>query len=159
MGGGLSYLAGYLLYGVFVWIYFPAADVYVQAGLPVRECSDLQIFFAMAGIFLFGMVSVLPAIIAASFVKNKYLVVCMPFALLYLYDIWLEKLDIAATVTGNSSLYYLAGVLRPRSLTLLPWAAAGTDTAVWCLLLHFMLLILGWIWFLWMMDRRWDSGE
>lgn len=113
----------------------------------------------MVGIFLFGMVSVLPAVTAASFIKNKYLAVCMPFALMYLYDIWLEKLDMTAMIGGDGRMNRLVNVLRPKSLTLLPWSVSGADTVLWCLVLHFVLVILGWAGFTWIMERRWDSGE
>lgn len=72
ISSGISTLFGFAAYMVFIKLYFPE-DEFVELTLAV----------ILAEMFIYGVMSAVPALITAAFTNNKYLIVCIPFLLKY----------------------------------------------------------------------------
>lgn len=158
LGGGLAVSLGYIFYVLVVYLFFPSYSSYNM----VTENEWMMLIKAVIGMFFFGVVSTLPAFLFASFIKNKYLVTCIPFTLLYLYNIWLTKIETNAMVNYNDVLLNLENILSPKTITLFPYMVYKGNISyniMWNYLLYFVLLIIGFIAFTVIMNRRWDCGE
>ena len=158
LGGGFATSIGYLFYIVVIYWYFPGYSSYHI----VIENELTMLIKAVIRVFFFGVVSTLPAFLFASFIKNKYLVTCIPFTLLYLYNIWITKMENNATVNWNETWIDLANILSPKTLSLFPYIVYQGSVSyniMYSYLLHFGFLIVGFLFFVIIMNRRWDCGE
>ncbi len=87
---------GYLLFGLFTNVCFPHRSAYLAEEL--QEYTQLKMsydsflgrmyaehgmkfvyFLKLLSFCMYGMVSAVPALVLAAFVKNKYLITCIPF--------------------------------------------------------------------------------
>ena len=72
VSSGIVTVIGFSAFSVFINLYFPKDD-FVEINLAV----------IIAEMFIYGIMSAVPALIAAAFTNNKYLIVCVPFLLKY----------------------------------------------------------------------------
>lgn len=98
-GGGIAVLFGTLLFGVFCYIFFLKPEDYsalVAAGEILSEeirISAMSVKRIFLGRFLFGAVSVVPAFLLSAFIKNRYIITCIPFMAMYMYSTLIIKLS------------------------------------------------------------------
>ena len=95
VSAGLAVMLGVMLYGIIVCASFPNISSYGIDGEQLKHIFPNGIIpFVMkilAAAFVYGAVSVMPAFFISSFCKNPYLITCVPFLLIYLWDTALEK--------------------------------------------------------------------
>ena len=82
VSGGVVTVIGFSAFSVFTKSYFPN-DGFVEINLAV----------IIAEMFIYGIMSAIPALIAAAFTNNKYLIVCVPFLLKYVLSQFAYKLS------------------------------------------------------------------
>lgn len=86
VSGGLAVTLGYLIYGAVVCPLFPlqlpAGQAAVAANVSAAKTAG-DILRNTAGMFLYGAASALPAFLLSSFIKNRYIITCVPFMLIY----------------------------------------------------------------------------
>lgn len=96
--GGIAVLLGTLLFGGFCYLRFLKADdfkelIAIGEVLPEQfEISLLSVRRNCLGTFLFGMVSAVPAFLLSAFIKNRYIITCIPFMAMYMYSTFIHKL-------------------------------------------------------------------
>lgn len=83
LAGGMVALCGFLLFSVYVSVLFPAGEEAVTAVLFVGKAFKY---------FLYGAVLAVLGYIVAIFIKNVYLVFCIPFIANYLWEMCLGYL-------------------------------------------------------------------
>ena len=86
VSGGLAVMLGYIIYGIIIFPLFPlslpAGQAAMAANVSAAEMAG-GILRNTAGMFLYGAVSALPAFLLSSFIKNRYIIACVPFMLIY----------------------------------------------------------------------------
>jgi hypothetical protein len=160
LGGGLAILLGYIIFGIMIALIFPHLSNYtIPEGMEYMYTTNgviSAILKCLLGVFFYGMASVCPAFLIASFAKNRYIVTCIPFMIVYLYNTSLKKVTYDAMEKGNQSLANLAYSLR-------------TDVAVWIvnfdkivrnsLLINIGFAMISFVAFVIIMEHRRDAGE
>lgn len=159
-GGGFSVLLGYLLFFLVITIVFPSI---IDYNLPKEILTlytgsnvTIRILLSNIGIFLYGCFSTVPAFLLASFVKNRYLIACVPFMIIYLYSSSLTKLMYDGIVTQNQKLIDLAITFKPEEISCLYRQDAISRN---CLLIYSAFVVVCFILFVVIMNRRCDFGE
>lgn len=95
IGGGLAAMLGYALYGLVVYGFFPNINDYQLSEFDMQmlpENMKVQIIKMLLGAFLYGAVTTLPAFFISSFSRNPYLITCVPFLMVYIWNTALNKL-------------------------------------------------------------------
>lgn len=97
---GMAVMLGVMLYGVIVSFVFPDISTYPVDpnnpwGAPYPNGVLEPILQTLAAAFLYGAISVMPAFFISSFCKNPYLITCVPFLLIYLWQTAVDKVYIS----------------------------------------------------------------
>lgn len=109
---GVMFLAGYALFGFLLKLFFPAFSSFGEEQqwfyLSFYPGNSVILFciYRLAGAFFFGVFAGVFGIGVAVFLEDKYMLICLPFLLNYIYQQVLQK-----AVTGKY--------------------AAGAESAVW----------------------------
>lgn len=160
LGGGLAVLFGYLLYGMIIAVIFPSIRTYDISGEELSKLTRIfiakRIGLVSIGIFIYGAVSAIPAFLMAAFVKNRYIITCVPFLAVYLYSTSLTKLIYDGMEKQNQRLVDIGYTLKPEQVTTLHY---GDSMARNSLLLNLILVITSFLAFVIIMNRRRDFGE
>lgn len=82
VSGGLAIMLGYVLYSFVILNFFSFEGVSL--------ISALKLYIGTA---LYGAVSVLPAFFLSSFIKNKYIVCCLPFIFMHFYYTLISRIQ------------------------------------------------------------------
>ena len=160
LGGGLAVLVGYAVFGIIISIIFPPLSSYtipndLKSYYDVKDTVPI-ILKSLLGAFLYGAVSAIPAFLMASFVKNRYIITCVPFMIIYLYNTSLTKISYDAMENSNQGLSNLAYTLRPDTISSL---AYFSDMVRNSLLINLAFVVICFLVFVLIMNRRWDLGE
>lgn len=108
------------------------------------------------GMFLYGAVSTIPAFLMSSFVKNRYIITCVPFLLVYLYSTSLTKVIYEASGRNQQKLVDLATSLKPEQVASLHYVDAIARNSV---LFNLGFVVIGFLLFVMIMNGRRDLGE
>ena len=96
LAGGFAVVIGFIIFGVCIFLMFPNISEYSTDKIANYE-STLTYFYPdflqygypflisekILGMFAFGAVSAIPAFFLTGFMKNKYLIICIPFFVKY----------------------------------------------------------------------------
>lgn len=160
LGGGLAVLFGYILFISIIYCSFPSIQSY---GLSVEEINMvlgeepvIQIILIFLGVFLYGAVSSVPAFCMASFARNRYIITCVPFMIVYLYNSGLTKLIYDGMEENNQQIIDIGNILKPEQITTLYYR----DTiSRYALLLQSGFVLIAFLLFVCIMNKRKDFGE
>lgn len=177
LSGGMAVVLGYALFGIVVWLLFPsigdypeqAAASYLEMltwGKPAWYANALSeqqyclpILLQLGQMFLYSGCGSLLALVFAAFVKNPYIVLCMPFFLTYGWtqiNARLSTMAYADFENMNQSLGRFASLTNPRAFSML--LGYGTDLPL-VLSIHLgFALLLCTVYYL-ITNRRVDCGE
>ena len=160
LGGGLAVLLGYAFFGLIISNIFPSLSSYtipeeLQTYYNVKDTVPI-LLKSLLGVFLYGAVSAIPAFLMASFVKNRYIITCVPFMVVYLYNTSLTKISYDALENSNQGLSNLTYTLRPDTISSL---AYFNDMVRNSLLINLAFVVVCFLVFVLIMNRRWDLGE
>ena len=78
-----KYLSGIISSGIATVIGFSAFSVLVRSYFPKDGFFEINLAILFSEMFIYGIISAVPALITAVFTNNKYLIVCVPFLLKY----------------------------------------------------------------------------
>lgn len=98
VSSGLTVLFGTWIFHVLLYVLFPGPEEAISLGQDIL----FQIKNSVA-VFLYGMVMGTPALFFSSILKNRYVVCCVPFMCVYLYDLAVGN----SPVLSSSSLLYI----------------------------------------------------
>lgn len=137
--GGLVMMLSYALYSFGICLVFPAGDA----------MKILDYVKRFAELFLYGMTSTYITYILSGFMRNKYLVLCLPFMINYFVKTQLSRekfmeSKIAVVINPVSPSYLFSTQIDIRKCILIFWAGA---------------FVVGIILYRFALERRCDCGE
>lgn len=122
LSGGIILLAGYVLFGIFIYIKFPSIYEYSadKINFYMEMCHDFQeIFFCLrrcAGVFLYGMCINVFAYLVSVFFTDKYVLVCLPLMLKYIWGQAVMKIEVDAINNGRDNILNLCSGFRIENI-------------------------------------------
>lgn len=148
--GGVAVVLGFLIFFGIVQCFFPSIhtypaelqeDVYwgsilLGSRTVFQDLAELSLWY-----FLYGMVWTVPSLFLASFMSNKYLILCIPFMTKYALErlcMSLEGLSMANPQAMNYKLLLTARTFHPDAILRLQ----DHSNSVFVLLIHFAISIL-----------------
>lgn len=160
LGGGAAVLLGYILFIAIIYCLFPSIQNY---GLSADEISMvmgkepvIQGILIFLGVFLYGCVSSVPAFCMASFARNRYIITCVPFMVVYLYSSGLTKLIYDGIEENNQRKMDIGNILKPEQITTLYYR----DTiSRYTLFIQLGFVLIAFLLFVCIMNKRKDLGD
>lgn len=165
MSGGLAVMTGYLLAAVPVYLVFfsgaqlqglaEAAPFYTGLGQilsPVLGEAGVLLSYAL-DMFFYGAFFALPACLLSGAVRNKYLVLCIPMILRFIYDTIQKKYVRAFWTEGNMEMLSRA---ESWGSEMLGSAASSPSLGKWLWILAGLAVTA--VLYCLMMERRLDAG-
>lgn len=171
ISAGLAVMIGYALFGIVISFIFPPPSYYPRYDSEFiinsfkepsnfalhklfEKCGFVTVILAqLMQMFLYGAVSVIPAMVLSSIVKNKYIIMCVPFLIKYVYDELWVKITLCNYQTNR--VYDLYNVFNSNSILTFLF------TPVYLIKILFVnlgLIVAGIILFNFLMNRRRDLG-
>lgn len=89
-------MSGIRAFVIFTVIMFPSVmDTNSHSAAAVLHSMSIGCFYLsrMAGAFIIGALSALPAYIISVFSRNKYMMTCIPFMFFYFYNTLINRLS------------------------------------------------------------------
>ncbi len=145
--GGILLTAGYALYGILLSFFFPPftgfdfdqQSYYLE--LYFENSVYLYTVRRLTGVFLYGMfVSVYGTGVAVLF-RDKYMLVCLPFLLNYIYEQMLHKLIIDDLAQGAESVEWIEA-FYPVSVSRLSFDRYQAVSVLLMLFLYAVITVL-----------------
>lgn len=96
LGGGIVMLIGCFLFHLCLLIFFPQLGSGSEYLHSVGISGSMQLLFYIQiylGLFFYGMISVLPAIILSVFCNNLYFLICIPFLVTFFWNLFVSRLS------------------------------------------------------------------
>ena len=163
ISAGLAVTLGCAVFAAIVYPIFPT----------VNDCKELsrsffiednfsmatELWHFFSGTFIYGAVSVLPAFFMSSFVKNHYIITCVPFMLAYIQKVALNKISQAHmtdTPTEGLSIFEKCSAFYPENIT--QWYSKNTYVPL-MLKYNGICTAAALIGFIVIMNLRRDKGE
>ncbi len=175
--GGLVMTVGYAFFGVVCAAIFPAMNEYsatdiasfeqmfriVQADFTISWYDKIglaaPVFILIFQMFLYGGLFALPALVICAFVKNKYIVICLPFFISYFWtqlNQRLQSLAYADFENINEKLGKIMSISNPHAMLYISTYSSNTK---WVVLINFGLAAIFGMIFVVAILRRVDCGE
>ena len=169
--GGITVTIGYAIFSVIAVIMFPSIsdyDIYQQDiflemmsySFPeLKSGFALPILKTLGSIFIYGAVSAVPAITLTAVIRNKYLVMCIPFFLKYAIgqtSVKLQSQAVADYEHIDNRMLRWSGVMNPDSLAYLPQIGEQKKSV---LIYNGVMVMAAFAIYLIIQSRRTDSGE
>lgn len=162
LSGGLVTLFGVLLYGMIVWNVFPDISSYQ---IPEEELMTIlshgiagRVMKTLLASFLYGAVTTVPAFFIGSFCRNPYLITCLPFLIVYIWDTALMKLGAKGIENLDFDIYDKIGPFFPYGMADIVNMAEWNTRAKTTLLFNGVYFLLGFAGFCIVICRRTDKG-
>ena len=158
--GGLAVMFGYLLYGAVIFPLFPLqlpTVGYAAAGATISAAGMVTGILRNAlGMFLYGAASSLPAFLFSAFIKNRYIIICLPFMLIYAAQSAVSKI-ITGALSGNyyESVQWMEE-LSPLSIQKIPFPRPDTWISI---LINLAVCAAAFLTFFEAIKRKCDCGE
>ncbi len=165
LSGGLAVMLGLGLYGIAVSLAFPSLDSYAidpeQLKWIVPDGAFSSVVKNLLAGFVYGAFSTLPAFFLSAFCKNPYIITCLPFMLIYIWNTAMNKLISKAFETGDTEIYEKLSPFMPDSPRQIPYINFTEITPPQTKMLIFnggylLVLLAG---FAVIMDLRTDKGN
>ena len=148
-----------------VWIAFPSIDSYgldpEQLSWSIPDGVFVSVMRNLLAAFIYGAFSTLPAFFLSSFCKNPYIITCLPFMLVYVWNTAINKLMMKAFETGDFEIYEKLSPFTPDSPRQLAYISFSGITEAQKKMLIFngaylFVLLIG---FIVIMNLRTDKGN
>lgn len=122
LSGGIILSVGYLFFGILVYIKFPSIyeysveqqEFYMAMHPGFQETTFC--FRRCIGIFLYGMCINVFAYLVSVFFRDKYILICLPLMLKYIWGQVVMKIEIDAMNKGKDAVLNLCSGLRMESV-------------------------------------------
>lgn len=108
--GGLIMCAAYMVYGMITY-----AVLLPGTGNTLMREDVWIIVKKLMGMFFYGSVSVIPTVFISAFVRNKYIVLCIPFMLNYFLNMFLSSVKITS-ITLNPTVLCIYDYMFPMKM-------------------------------------------
>ena len=163
ISAGLAVTLGCAVFAAIVYPIFPTVDdckemstsFFIEENFSIA--TELWHFFS--GAFIYGAVSVLPAFFMSSFVKNHYIITCVPFMLAYIQKVALNKISQAHMTDAPAeglSIFEKCSAFYPENIT--QWYSESSYVPL-MLKYNGICIAAALIGFIVIMNLRRDKGE
>lgn len=163
ISGGLAVLLGVLMYGAIVAAVFPSLSSYELSGEQIEAMLPLGVLptfiRTVSSAFLYGGISAMPAFFISSFCKNPYIITCLPFMLIYVWDTSINRVLSLSFEKGNYGVYEIFEPFRPDSVWRFAYYREITPTFYKMIIFSAAYLLILLIGFIVIMNGRTDSGS
>lgn len=156
LGGGFAVFLGYAIFGLIIYFIFPSHSSYISLIGERKTNIHLMVLKSLLGVFLYGSVSAVPAFLMTSFVRNRYIITCVPFMIIYLYNTSLTKISYDAMLEKKNTITDFVHTLRPETISSLAYYNNMVRNS---LLINIAFVCFCFCVFAIIMNRRWDFGE
>lgn len=161
IGGGLAAMLGYAIYGAVVYGFFPnlnsyQMDEFMQEMYPDGQVSEVLKLLLSA--FIYGAITTLPAFLISSFSHNTYLIICVPFLMVY---VWRTTINKVSSYIWNIGEYELSEKLydfTPDSSRNIAFLTEWNDSAQRIVIFNSVLVVGVIVLFSVIMNLRRDRG-
>lgn len=124
ISAGLAVTLGCAVFAAVVYPIFPTVEdcAELSRSFFIEENFSIwaELWHFFSGAFIYGTVSVLPAFFMSSFVKNHYIITCVPFMLAYIQKVALNKISQAHMTdspTEGLSIFEKCSAFYPENIT------------------------------------------
>lgn len=162
ISGGLAVLLGVLFFGVISSIFVPNIESY---NIPVDELNNMlpnnlpvTVFKILGSAFVYGAISTLPAFLLSSFCKNPYIITCVPFLFVYIWNTALDKIANNAFFNENMELYDKITPFKPNALANLMYVTEIDKSLKITIVFNLAYLLVILLAFIMIMNKRTDKG-
>lgn len=138
-------MLGFVIYGITIYFIFPFDNSTITGFIK-----------SAAGMSLYGAVSVLPAFILSSFIKNKYIICCMPFIIMHFYYTLMAKIKDYLIFSDKSNIIFKMQFLYPNNIRNI--FETESDRMI-IIVFYTLITAASLILFIAIMNRRLDYGE
>ncbi len=173
LSGGMAVMLGFGLFTLAVYIIFPNINeydpvlkdryeemlVYTYPDM-AQGRYDLIILKKLRDVFLYGVASAAPAILLTSLIRNKYLVLCIPFFIKYAMDQTCVKMQSQAMEDYNNidtKLLEISSTIKPDAIAFI--TEVGNDQKIKLLIYNGALVLIAAVLYMVVQSRRHDCGE
>jgi hypothetical protein len=161
IGGGLAAMLGYAIYGAVVYGFFPninsyQMDEFMQEMYPDGQVSEVLKLLLSA--FIYGAITTLPAFLISSFSRNPYLITCVPFLMVYIWNTAINKLVLKAWENDDTELAQKLFDFTPDSSRNIAFLTEWNDSAQRVVIFNSALVVGVIILFSIIMNLRKDRG-
>lgn len=150
VSGGCAVALGYIIYGVIVYVMFPSLSQYNCTDIFTKYGISVVIIGKIFSMFLYGILSSIMALLFSSFIRNKYLILCIPFMLKYIYDQSIVKVISKQTVPSKKLTLMQTDIIN--QITEMP------KFFLWYSSFILVLVIMCFVIYSFSMNRRLDLG-
>lgn len=119
LAGGIILLIAYAVFGLLLMIRFPSLStlsVEEQEFYLMGSTLAVEVAKRMFGAFLYGMAGSLFGIGVAIVFRDKYMLICLPFMINYIYQQVLSKLSLEYMVAENYEKVTWIEAMKPESI-------------------------------------------
>lgn len=161
ISGGLSVFLGVCLFGIISAIVFPTLSSYniesQELEFILSDGEFKTVLKTLVCSFVYGAISSLPAFFLSSFCKNPYVITCIPFMFIYIWDTALSKISLEFVVKNNFEMSQKIYAFMPNSIiSVIDSGLEGTGkTSLLFNIIYIIVLFLG---FVLIMNMRKDKG-
>ena len=161
IGGGLAAMLGYAIYGALVYGFFPNVNSYELDEFYYEMHPDSQtaeVLKMLLSAFIYGAVTTLPAFLISSFSRNPYLITCVPFLMVYIWNTAINKLVLKAWETEDYELSEKLFDFQPDSARQLVIITEWNESAQRIVIFNNVLVVGVIVLFSVIMNLRRDRG-
>lgn len=153
--GGAAVSLGYAVFCGSVYLLFPHGAEFVD--FQIMDYYDFNFIKALLGVFLFGAFWSMPAMFLTSVLRNRYIIMCVPFFLKYGLSQTVQRLSqsvFANLENINYDLLNIINILNPNALMYLD----NNSNAVWIVINYGIFSLIFLIGYLISEKKRGDCG-
>lgn len=162
LSGGLAVLLGVAVFGIITCLAFPSISAY---DIPSEELEwvlpssvPAVILKTLLSAFLYGAVSTLPAFFLGSFCKNPYIITCLPFMLIYVWNTAMSKAIAKGWENGDWEIYDRLNPFMPDSIANIMYYTDFNSAVKKTLIFNAVYVAVLLIGFILIMNKRTDKG-
>lgn len=154
ISGGITGVVGFCLYATSIFISLKVQDSYSITEIDGSLLVKTVVVYGL-GLFLYGVVTTSWIYLFAAWIKNKYLLICLPFFTYYLYLQLLFKVKLQFFDAGRIDELNNISIIDSTSLIY----TFTTSTHKMIIVIHSMFVLASMAIFYYGMKRRKDLGE
>lgn len=156
---GLAVMLGTALFGIVIFFIFPSATELGKETTIWLFPKGVAVFYlkTIMEYFCYGAISAMPAFFISSFCKNPYIVTCLPFLFVYVWDSILDKIWISTLNSDNPDLHDKIRCFRPYSIQEV-FGNEFNQVAKTALIFNIIYVVLFFAAFVFIMNMRKDKG-
>ena len=161
IGGGLAAMLGYAIYGAVVYGFFPNVNSYELDEFYYEMHPDSQtveVLKMLLSAFIYGAITTLPAFLISSFSRNPYLITCVPFLMVYIWNTAINKLVLKAWENDDTELAQKLFDFTPDSSRNIAFLTEWNESAQRIVIFNSVLVVGVVVLFSVIMNLRRDRG-